>query len=331
VACFLNDAGSSQSNHKTTKSSQDILTMTSSSSKQPKNFRLLVIPLITTLLGGLWLYKRRQSLRQTLSQRLPRITPGRALITGASSGLGASFARKLAALGFDLVLVSRRSHRLEVLAEELQHHHGVRCEVFPADLSDLADVERVAAHIQSGPPLVLLINNAGFGMGGRFARGALKRQLEMVNVHVIAPTCLVQAALPGMLASKRGIIINVSSVASFLPLPGSVMYATTKRALNALSESLNMELHSTGIHVQALCPGFFTSEFHNDLDPQDHPRRWAPAFMWTDADYVADYSLNQLGNGRVIAIPTLVYQAIVFFATNPLTLPIVKIVIRQLM
>lgn len=304
--------------------------MTSSSSKQPKNFRLFVISLITTLLGGLWLYKQRQSLQQTLSQRLLRIIPGRAMITGASSGLGASFARKLAALGFDLILVSRRSHRLEVLAEELQHHHGVRCEVFPADLSDLADVERVAAHIQSGPPLVLLINNAGFGMGGRFARGALKRQLEMVNVHVVAPTCLVQAALPRMLASRRGAIINVSSVASFLPLPGSVMYATTKRALNAFSESLHMELRGTGIHIQALCPGFFTSEFHNDLDPKDHPRRWAPPCMWTSADEVAANSLSKLGNQQVVVIPTLIYQAIAFFATNPLTQPIVKLFIRLL-
>ncbi|GIV59641.1 MAG: hypothetical protein KatS3mg043_0730 [Rhodothermaceae bacterium] len=199
-----------------------------------------------------------------------------ALITGASSGIGAGFARRLAERGYNLILVARRADRLAELAEELQTRHGIEAEGLPADLATDEGIRRVEARIVDCDTLDLLVNNAGFGTTGRFAEIDLAPQLAMIHVHVIAPVRLIRAALPGMMARGAGGIINVSSVSAFWPNAGSATYSATKAYLNAFSEALAHELRGTGVTVQALCPGFTRTEFHDTEDvhglrPQPDP------------------------------------------------------------
>lgn len=245
---------------------------------------------------------------------LPR---GRVLITGASSGIGEAFARRLAADGFDLILVARREDRLRALAGELAAAHNVTADVVAADLGRADDIERVARTIQSSPDLVLLINNAGFGTRGHFAEADLDRQIDMINVHVLAGVTLARAALPGMIGRGRGAIINVSSIAAFFPSAGGATYSATKAYLNNFSESLQSELTGTGVFVQALCPGFTTSEFHDTPEYTDFSREQVPAAMWLTAGQVVDESLAALGRGRVIVVPGRQYRGLMLTANSP--------------
>ncbi len=226
-----------------------------------------------------------------------------AVITGASSGIGAVFARKLAERGHGLVLVARRQDRLQRLADELSSAHGVRAEVCAADLADESAVERVADAINDVPDLELLVNNAGFGTLGRFVDADVQTQLDMIRVHVLAAVRLCRAAVPGMLARDRGAIVNVSSIGAWLSVAGNVQYAATKMYLTAFSEGLQDELRQTGVRVQALCPGFTYTEFH-DLEQMDRfDRKDIPKRFWMSAEDVVDYSLKMLGKKRVIVIP----------------------------
>ncbi len=175
-----------------------------------------------------------------------------ALITGASSGLGAVFARHLAAKGYDLVLVARREERLAALAAELQQQYSISVEILVADLARPADVERVEGRIAGIEDLDVLVNNAGFGTTGRFAEVDLAKSVAMVEVHVVASMRFCRAALPGMIARRRGALINVSSVAAFAPLPGNANYAASKAYVLTFSKALHAELRESGIKVQAL-------------------------------------------------------------------------------
>lgn len=255
-------------------------------------------------LFGLALRGRRTPGRRVLSER-----PGTALITGASSGIGAEFARQLAHAGYDVVLVARRAERLDALAAELEERYGIRAESLAADLQVPADVERVAVRIREGNDIALLVNNAGFGIPHTFRRGDPDRQVDMIQVHVIAAVRLARAALPGMLERRRGAIINVSSVAAFVPVVAHPIYAATKACLNTFSESLAAELRGKGIRVQALCPGFVHSEFHKD--PQHAATRSnIPGWLWLSTDVVVRASLAALDRDRVICIPDWRYQLI---------------------
>ena len=191
-----------------------------------------------------------------------------ALVTGASSGIGAAFARKLASQGHDLVLVARRQQRLASLADELHEQFCVNVEVLVADLTDAIDVGRVERRIAELRPLDILVNNAGFGIAGKFAETQVDRHLAMIHVHVLASVRFSRAALPGMLARGQGAIINVSSIGAFMPKPGDVTYCATKAYLNTFSEALQAELRGTGVQIQALCPGFTHTEF------LDNPEYW---------------------------------------------------------
>lgn len=294
-----------------------------------KQKTLLLAAGLAVLLSGM-LFRRRQARQGDTFHIRGGQAHGRALITGASSGIGESFARQLALRGYDLTLVARREERLSALAEELTAQYGGDVRVVRADLADEADLTRVEALVSQQEPLALLINNAGFGTEGKFAFIPLDSQLDMLSVHLHATVRLTRAALPGMLAQGRGGIINVSSIASVLPLPGSVMYSATKSFLNIFSETLQIELDQQGIFVQALCPGYTHTGFHNDLDNRNSPRRFFPEFMWSQADEVVATSLKELGSGRVLVIPGLHNQAIVFFAQSRLFRPIVRQVIRWL-
>lgn len=253
-------------------------------------------------------------------KELPPI--GRALITGASSGIGEVFARRLAAGGFDLALVARREERLEALAAELAAAHGIQADVVAADLSDDGGVQKVTRYIESHPDLTLLINNAGFGKRGKFAEADLEGQLDMIRVHIIATVTLARAALPGMIRRGGGAIINVSSVAAFFPAAGGATYSASKIYLNNFSEALNAELDGTGVKVQALCPGFTYSEFHDTPEYNDFDRKEIPGALWMSAEEVVDVSLAALATDKVIVVPGRRYQGMVAAANSPIRGPI---------
>ena len=234
-----------------------------------------------------------------------------ALITGASSGIGATFARQLAARGYDLVLVARRRDRLEQQARAIQAGHPAQVEVLPADLTRDTDIKAVEDRIAAAPNLEFLVNNAGFGITGRFFSVALDGQDQMHRLHVLAPMRLMHAALQGMVARGRGNIINVSSVSSFGQNPGSVSYSATKTWMSSFTEGIYMELKSIGspVRVQALCPGFTLSEFH---DTMHFDRKAIPAWMWMSAGEVVDTSLRALDRDRLFVIPGWRYRLLVF-------------------
>jgi short-subunit dehydrogenase len=233
-----------------------------------------------------------------------------ALITGASSGLGAEFARALAAQGADLILTARREERLVALATQLQAEHGTHTDLLAADLATDAGVTAVKAKIIATPNLHWLINNAGFGMKGRFDRAAIDDLDRMHRLHVLAPLQLTHAALGGMLARDAGAIINVASVAGFLLVAGSVGYAATKSWLNVLSEGIYLELRSarSKVRIQSLCPGYIVTEFH-DVIGMD--RALMPGFLWLDARFVVRESLRALERNDLLVIPSWKYRLIV--------------------
>lgn len=236
---------------------------------------------------------------------------GTALVTGASSGIGEAFARQLAKAGYNLVLVARRKNRLEALASELQQNYQVMVEVFPADLSSPSGVEQVEEHIRQLNDLVLLVNNAGFGTTGHLVETQLDKQIDMVHVHVLAAMRLTHSALAGMVARRRGAIINLSSIASFFPSAGNANYSASKAYLNSFSKSLQLELQGTGVYVQALCPGYTVTEFHDTTEYKSFDRSNVPQKLWMTPDAVVKESLASLGSGEVIFIPGEVNRFIV--------------------
>jgi short-subunit dehydrogenase len=227
---------------------------------------------------------------------------GTALITGASSGIGATFARHLAHQGYALILVARRLDRLQALADELKQCFSVCTEALEADLSNSVDLERVERRISEHDDLTMLINNAGFGTVGSFVEVPLARHLKMIQVHVTATTRLCYAALPGMIQRKQGAIINVSSLMALMPVG---IYSATKAYLNTFSEALQVELKGTAIHIQALCPGLTHTEFHDlpEFQTDRSKTQMAPQFLWMSADEVVTTSLQALGQGSVICTP----------------------------
>lgn len=233
-----------------------------------------------------------------------------AVVTGASAGLGKVFAQRLAAAGHDVALVARDAARLEALAAELSAAHGVAAEAWPADLAQAAQVDGLVARLRAHPRLAVLVNNAGFGTNGVLAKADPAGQEQMVAVHVMATSRLSQAALPGMLDRRRGTIINVSSVASFTATMGNVNYCATKAYIRVFSEALALECAGRGVTVQALCPGFTYSEFHDRVG-MDRGR--IPRWLWMGAERVIDESLAAARRGGpVVVVPGTRYKVIVF-------------------
>jgi short-subunit dehydrogenase len=221
----------------------------------------------------------------------------RALVTGASSGIGEAFARRLAARGTALVLVARREDRLEALAKELD----VASEVVAADLADPDDLRRVEERVASATdPVDLLVNNAGFGTTGPFATLPVEREEEEIRVNVLAVVRLSRAALPGMVERGAGGIVNVSSLAAFQPDPGNATYGATKAFVLNFSEALSEELRKTGVKVQALCPGYTRTEFQTTAE---YETSRIPKAVWQTPDQVVDASLAALDRGKVLCVP----------------------------
>ena len=228
-----------------------------------------------------------------------------ALVTGASSGIGATFARRLAKNSYRVILVARRRERLEALAGEL-----TGAEVLVADLTRDEDLRLVEERIARAGNLDLLVNNAGFGTTGRFFETPLEGQDQMHRLHVLATMRLCHAALRVMTPRGSGGIINVSSVAGFGNSPGNASYCATKAWMNSFTEGLYLDLKSigSGVRVQSLCPGFTYSEFH-DVIHMD--RKTIPARLWLRAEDVVEASLAGLAKGKLYVVPGAVYKLLV--------------------
>ncbi len=237
-------------------------------------------------------------------------TPGNfALITGASSGMGTCFARALAARGKNLVLVARSRDKLEALAREISAQHALRIEVIGQDLSEVGTAHRLAATLRErGIGVDLLVNNAGFGAHGRFWELALDRQSEMLRLNVVALTELTHLLLPPMIAQRRGGIINVSSTASFQPVPFTSLYAATKAFVTSFSMALAEEVSEYGVKVVALCPGGTATNF---FDNSQYSKRDFPGGLQAPEEVVA-VGLRALDRGRSLAIPRLINRLMVF-------------------
>ena len=221
-----------------------------------------------------------------------------ALITGATAGIGASYANLLAKEGFDLILVARDLPRLNQVAKELSKRFGVKAQCIKADLtkpSQLAKVEKRVA--DSKKPIDVLVNNAGFGIKDSFTVSSLNKEQELLDVLVTAPMRLTHAVLPVMIKRNTGIIVNVSSVASFI---AGGTYSAAKSYLTVFSESLHTELRGTNVKISALCPGFTRTEFH----ARGRMKMTAlPKFMWLDSDKLVSKSWKYAKAGKAICIP----------------------------
>ncbi len=232
-----------------------------------------------------------------------------ALVTGATAGIGNAFVRRLAADRFDLVLVSRDAERLEALAGELRTAYGVQVEVLPADLVDDAGCRTVEARLADGDrPVDLLVNNAGFALNQRFITSNIEDEERLLRVLVRAVLRLTRAALPGMNARRHGVVINVSSVAGFVP---QGTYSAAKAWVTSFTQGLATDLADTGVQVLALCPGFTHTEFHERAGVD---MRRTPDWLWLDADDVVSDAFAALDRGHAVCVPGRQYRAIVSVA-----------------
>ncbi|HEY9133733.1 MAG TPA: SDR family oxidoreductase [Dyella sp.] len=225
------------------------------------------------------------------------------LVTGASAGIGAAFARALAARGHDLVLTARRVDRLEALASELRDKHGRQVTVIAADLADPAAPRQLCDALQAnGLQVDWLINNAGYGVPGTFDAVPWQKQADFIQVLMTAPTELIWLLLPGMRERGYGRIVNVASLAAHVPgSAGHTLYAASKAYLVKFSQSLALENQARGVNVCALCPGFTWSEFH-DVTGTRQLMNKMPAFMWQTAEDVVDQGIAAIERGEIVYV-----------------------------
>ncbi|THA32596.1 SDR family oxidoreductase [Streptomyces sp. A1277] len=228
-----------------------------------------------------------------------------ALITGATAGIGAAFARRLAADGHNLVLVARDTGRLREQATELHDRHGIEAEVLTADLSGEKGIgaveERLGDRVQ---PVDLLVNNAGFGNKGRFLDVPMADELTMLKVHCEAVLRLTSAAVAGMKERGRGGIVNVASVAAFLPRG---TYGASKAWVVQFTQGAARDLAGSGVRLMALCPGFVRTEFHQRAGMGTGN---IPGWMWLDADKLVSAALADLARGKSLSVPDPRYKVL---------------------
>ncbi len=232
-----------------------------------------------------------------------------ALITGASSGIGACFARALAARGRPLVLVARSKDKLEALAREIAQQHSVRVEIIEQDLS----LQGAAGHLatalkERGIAVDLLVNNAGFGAHGEFWKLPLERQSEMLRLNIVTLTELTHLLLPAMVARRSGGVINVASTASFQPVPYTSVYSASKAYVTSFSMGLAEEVAGYGVRVLALCPGGTATNFFN---AGQYGKREFPGGLQS-AEEVVEVGLRAFDRGRSLAVPRFINRLMIF-------------------
>lgn len=227
----------------------------------------------------------------------------RALVTGATSGIGLALTLRLASLGVNIVLVARHAERLESVGERVRSS-GVQAETLSADLATAEGLASVAERVASNTdPIDILINNAGFGLATAFEQSDWADEQRLLDVLVAVPLRLIHAAIPGMQERGRGWILNVSSMAAYLP---EGTYSAAKAYLVTLSRSLRMRYARNNIRVTALCPGFVHTEFHERMGTGEQ----APGWMWAHADRVAIEAIRGLRSGRAVVRSDWRYRAL---------------------
>jgi uncharacterized protein len=228
-----------------------------------------------------------------------------ALITGASGGIGEALARRLARGGANLVLVARSEAKLQALAQELAARHGVAAHAIACDLADPAAPQQLADALESrGLNVEILVNNAGFASYGPFAELELAGELRMLQVNVVTLTHLTRLLLPGMVARRRGRILNVASTAAFMPGPLMAVYYATKAFVLSFSEALGNELQGSGVTVTALCPGPTATGFQARAQMEQSRLVRGRAIM--GVDQVADAGYDAMLRGRAVVVPGLI-------------------------
>jgi short-subunit dehydrogenase len=227
-----------------------------------------------------------------------------ALVTGATAGIGESFTRLLASKGYNVALVARNEERLHERAAGLREKYGVQTFVLPADLSTNEGCAAVEDYIKTYE-IEVLINNAGFGINKAFSASQMDAEQQLLDVLVRTPMRLMHTIIPGMKQRKSGIIINNSSVASFI---AGGTYSAAKSYLTVLSESMNTELASSGVKVSALCPGFTRTEFHKRARMKT---KGLPSFMWLNADKLVAKAWKDAQANKPISIPGWQYKLLI--------------------
>jgi short-subunit dehydrogenase len=229
-------------------------------------------------------------------------TQGTALVTGASSGIGAIYAERLAARGFDLLLVARDQERLEAAASKLRAEHGIQVEVLKADLTQKNDVLKLEQRLRSDSSISLLLNNAGVAADGLLANADMDQLERLIQLNVTAVTRLASAAAASFAKAGRGTIINIGSVVALFPERFNATYSASKAYVLSLTQSLNAELDGTGVKVQAVLPGVTRTEIweRSDIDATQ-----IPAEMVMEAGEMVDAALSGLDQGELVTIPSL--------------------------
>jgi len=252
-----------------------------------------------------------------------------ALITGASAGIGREFARQLAGRARSMILIARREEQLLELNHELQQQHeNLRVHIRKADLSNLAQLKELMESLdREQVEIDLLVNNAGLGDAGLFATSDPTRNEQMLLVNVVALTSLTRHLLPHMIAKRHGGILNVSSSAGFLPIPGDGVYAATKAYVTSFSEALRAELRGTGVSVCALCPGPVQTEFQEVARRQGVQPRLGPKFVVVPVEQVVRDALAALESDQPLVIPGFAMK-FVMFLSRLMPMPLLRLVFR---
>jgi uncharacterized protein len=231
-----------------------------------------------------------------------------ALITGASSGIGAEIARELASRGHGVTLVARREERLRELAEELADDHAIRAETIAADVSQDRPRGRLARELRDrGLTVDVLVNNAGFGSGGRFTELEADHEASMVRTNCEAVVGLTSKFLPSMVERGRGAVLNVASLIAFQPVPFQATYGASKAFVLSFSDALHEELRGTGVTITAVCPGPVRTEF-GDAGGFGGADDRIPSFLWLDASSVASAAVKGLDDGERVVVPGPINQ-----------------------
>ena len=239
-----------------------------------------------------------------------------ALITGASAGIGAAYAKQLAAKGSDLVLVARDVTRLQALAAELKAKYSVQVEVLQADLADRAQLDKVCVRVAQND-IDLVVNNAGFGIKQSFVGGTIEAEQYLLDVLVTAVMRITHAAMPSLIERNCGGVINVSSIAGWM---SSGTYSSAKAWVTSFSEALATRHNDSKVHVMALCPGYTRTEFHARANMETQT---IPNWMWLDVDAVVAKSLRDFEKGKPISVPGMQYKFLSLIAQY-LPRPIVR-------
>jgi short-subunit dehydrogenase len=235
-----------------------------------------------------------------------------ALVTGASAGIGAAFARIFASHGYDVALTARRGDRLETLAEEIRLRAGVETLTVTADLAQPDAPAKILDHLAAqGRVVDALVNNAGYGLPGAFAATSWADQQAFIQVMMTAPAELAHRVLPGMVERRFGRIVNVASLAGLTPgTAGHTLYSASKAFLIKFSQSLHLEGQAGGVHVTALCPGFTYSEFHDVNGTRAQLSASTPPWLWLGADEVAATGYEAVEANRAVCVPGAPNKAI---------------------